>query len=441
MKEAKYLIRLSLVVQIALAFSAMASDVIASSAEASLAGRAINELTRAVITIDMLATLPVIVLFVATLLPRTMSTRRGVQVVLALMIICFTWQINMPIVAATQMAINDAIIGLPLYEIVISGASPASLVAGPIGELLLFALLPAVIGSWLGGKRSAIGWVIFASTCSFISVLLLWVITPADLRGDDRVADAVVLLLGQSLVIAMVCYFVGVLADQQRAEQTQVELANSQLAEANRQLAAQASIREQLAASRERMQLSRELHDTLAHTLAGLAVQLDAVSAIIDPEDLEVKAELARASELAHNGLDTARDAVVGLRVDPVSELGLKQAIQRQLTLVERRANVHAELVIEAGEPNIAQADAQSLYGIVQEALNNVERHANAQHVRVSLAPRSLSVSDDGVGFDGIIPQNGRYGLRGMRERAASMNARLTVRSRAGEGTTIEVNW
>ena len=441
MKEAKYLIRLSLVVQIALAFSAMASDVIASSAEASLAGRAINELTRAVITIDMLATLPVIVLFVATLLPRTMSTRRGVQVVLALMIICFTWQINMPIVAATQMAINDAIIGLPLYEIVISGASPASLVAGPIGELLLFALLPAVIGSWLGGKRSAIGWAIFASTCSFISVLLLWVITPADLRGDDRVADAVVLLLGQSLVIAMVCYFVGVLADQQRAEQTQVELANSQLAEANRQLAAQASIREQLAASRERMQLSRELHDTLAHTLAGLAVQLDAVSAIIDPEDLEVKAELARASELAHNGLDTARDAVVGLRVDPVSELGLKQAIQRQLTLVERRANVHAELVIEAGEPNIAQADAQSLYGIVQEALNNVERHANAQHVRVSLAPRSLSVSDDGVGFDGIIPQNGRYGLRGMRERAASMNARLTVRSRAGEGTTIEVNW
>src|SRR6185436_10324779 len=97
---------------------------------------------------------------------------------------------------------------------------------------------------------------------------------------------------------------------------------------------------------------------------------------------VEVKAELARASELAHHGLDTARDAIVGLRADPVNELGLKQAIQRQLNVVSRRANVQSELLVENGEPAVNQTDAQSLYGIVQEALNNVERHANAQHVR-----------------------------------------------------------
>ena len=432
MKEANYLIRLSLIVQIALAFFAMASDVLSASA---------STLTSAIITIDLLATLPAIALFAATLLPRTLSTRRGVQVVLALMIVCYTWQINVPVVAATRLAIANPDLGIPLYEIVVSGASPASLVSGPIGELLLFALLPAVIGAWLGGKRSAIAWALFASACSMFSVALAWLITPADLRGDDRVIDAVILLMGQGLVIAMLCYFAGVLADQQRAEQARVEQANSQLAEANQQLAAQASIREQLAASRERMQLSRELHDTLAHTLAGLAVQLDAVNAIVDPEDAEVKAELARARELAHSGLDTARDAIVGLRADPVNELGLKQAIKRQLSLIERRASVNTELIIDGGEPNMMHADAQSLYGIVQEALNNVERHANAQHVRVSLAPRRLTISDDGVGFETAIPANGRYGLRGMRERAASMNARLTVQSRAGHGTTIEVNW
>lgn len=441
MKEAIRLIRLSLIVQIALAFFAMASDVIASSAQASLTINGSTPLTRTVIMIDVLATLPVILLFVAAMFPSTMATRRRIQVVLALTIICFTWQINLPVVAATRLAISQPELGVPLYELVVSGASPASLVSGPIGELLLFALLPAVIGAWLGGKRSAVAWAIFASTCSVVSVLLLWVNTPADLRGDDRVVDAVVLLLGQSLVIAMLCYFVGVLADQQRAEQAQVERANSQLAEANQQLAAQASIREQLAASRERMQLARELHDTLAHTLAGLAVQLDAVSAIVNPHDVEVKAELARASELAHNGLDTARDAIVGLRADPVSELGLKQAIQRQLNVVERRANVQAELVIEGSEPSVSQTDAQSLFGIVQEALNNVERHANAQHVCVALAPRRLCISDDGIGFDDARPQNGRYGLRGMRERAASMNARLILHSRAGHGTTIEVIW
>lgn len=441
MKEATRLIRLSLIVQIALAFFAMASDVIASSAESSLAGAVITELTRTVILIDALATLPVIVLFAATLLPRIMSTRRNVQVVLALMIICFAWQINLPAIVAIRLAATNANIGLPLYELVVSGASPASLVSGPIGELLLFALLPAGIGAWLGGRRSAIGWALFASLCVAASVLFVWQITPADLRGDERVVDAVILLLGQGLVIAMVCYFVGVLADQQRAEQAQVEQANAQLAEANRQLAAQASVREQLAASRERIQLARELHDTLAHTLAGLAVHLDAVTAIVDPQDAEVKAELSRASELAHNGLETARNAIVGLRSDPVSEMGLKQAIQRQIHLVERRANVQAELVIDGGEPNLTPADAQSLYGIAQEALNNVERHANAQHVQVLLAARRLCISDDGIGFDDARPQNGRYGLRGMRERAASMNARLTVRSRAGHGTTIEVTW
>lgn len=441
LKEATRLIRLSLIVQIALAFFAMASDVLASSAEMSLAGAAATELTRTVITIDVIATLPVIVLFAATLAPRTMSTRRNVQAVLALMIICFAWQINLPALVGIRLAAANPGVGVPLYELVVSGASPASLVSGPIGELLLFALLPAVIGAWLGGRRSAIGWAFFTSLCIAVSVLLVWQITPADLRGDERVIDAVVLLLGQGLVIGMVCYFVGVLADQQRAEQAQVEQANAQLAEANRQLAAQASIREQLAASRERMQLARELHDTLAHTLAGLAVHLDAVTAIVDPQATEVKAELSRASELAHNGLDAARNAIVGLRSDVVSELGLKQAIQRQLDLVERRANVQGELAIEGGEPNLAPADAQSLFGIAQEALNNVERHANAQHVQVVLATRRLRISDDGIGFDDARPQNGRYGLRGMRERATSMRARLHIVSRAGHGTIIEVTW
>ncbi len=65
--------------------------------------------------------------------------------------------------------------------------------------------------------------------------LFVWQIHARHLAGDERVVDAIVLLLGQCLVIGMVCYFVGVLADQQRAEQAQVEWANAQLAEANQQ--------------------------------------------------------------------------------------------------------------------------------------------------------------------------------------------------------------
>jgi signal transduction histidine kinase len=450
MKEAVRLIRLSLIVQLALAAFAIASDVIASgfslttssgNMDVMLRLRGASDLTRALIAIDLLGTLPVIALFVATLLPRTMATQRGVQAVLVLMIAAFTWQISAPVVVVTRLATTNPSIGKPLHEIVVGGASPASLAAGPISELLLFALLPAVIGAWLGGKRSAAAWTLIANVFIVSSAIIVWWVTPTELMGDERVADAIVLLLGQCLVIGMMCYFVGALADRLRDERVQVEQANARLAEANQQLAQQAYVREQLAASRERMQLSRDLHDTLAHTLAGLTVQLDAVSAIVKPDDVVVKAELARASELAHDGLDTARNAITGLRADAVSELGLSGAIRRRMKVVERRADVQAELQIEGGEPVIDNAAALSLYGIAQEALNNVERHANAQHVRVVLTPHSLTICDDGVGFDGIGPEAGRYGLRGMRERAAAMGAWLTVHSRAGDGTTIEVQW
>jgi signal transduction histidine kinase len=449
LKEAVHLIRLSLAVQLALAILAMASDVIASGFTFAAGGTAVaarppqgaSELTRAVIAVDLLGMLPVVALFAATFVPRTMATRRGVQTVLVLMIVAFTWQISAPVVAATRLAMTRPGIGLPLHEIVVGGASPASLTAGPISELMLFTLLPAVIGAWLGGKRSAARWTLIANASSVTIAVIVWLVTPAELMGDERLADTIVLLLGQCLVIGMMCYFVGALADRLRDERAQVEQANARLAEANRQLAQQAQVREQLAASRERMQLSRDLHDTLAHTLAGLTVQLDAVSAIVDPDDAEVKAELARASELAHDGLDTARNAIVGLRADAVSELGLSGAIRRQLKVVERRADVETELRIDDGEPMIDNAGAQSLYGIAQEALNNVERHANAHYVHAILTPRSLKICDDGVGFDGAEPETGRFGLRGMRERAAAIGARLTVHSRAGHGTTIEVQW
>ena len=455
MNAAIRLIRLSLIVQVALALFAIVSDVIASGGSFTANGNVASPflwgspsaLTQAVLAANLLGTLPVIVLLAGACVPRIVATRRSVQVVLALMIAVFTWQINAPGVAATRLAVVNPVIGKPLYEIIVGGDSPASLVAGPVSVLLLFALLPAVIGASLGGRRTAITWAFIANVLSVTSAIAVWVITPIELRSDDRTADVVIWMLGQCLVIGMVCYFVGALAEWQRDERAQVEQANAQLAEANRQLAKQAQVSEQLAASRERVQLARDLHDTLAHTLAGLTVQLDAITAIIGTDiaggidGAMVKGELARASRLAHDGLDTARNAITGLRVDAVGELGLNGAIRRRLKVMEQRVGTHAELLLERGEPTFDNVAAQSVYGIVQESLNNVERHANAQHVCVTLTPNSLIIRDDGIGFDGTVPETGRYGMRGMRERAAALGARLMVHSRAGNGTTIEVRW
>ena len=452
MKEAVRLIRFSLAVQLALAIFAVVSDVIASgfrlpannaNLPSSLLLGGMSQLTQTVIGLNLLGTIPVIVLLAVASIPRIMATRRGIQSVLALMIVVFTWQVSAPSIVATRLTVTNPTVGKPLYEIIVGGESPASLVAGPTSDLLLFSLLPAVIGTWLSGKRMAIRWALVASAFSVSSAVLMRLITPYELIGDERIADAVALLAGQCIMLGMMCYFVGALADWQREERARVEQANAQLAEANHQLAQQTNIREQLAISRERMQLSRDLHDTLAHTLAGLTVQLDAVNAIVGTEgtsDSEVKAELARASELAHDGLDTARNAVTGLRIDSVSELGLCGAIRRRLRIVERNAKMQGDLVIEGGEPVVDDNGALSLYGIAQEALNNVERHANAQHVRAVLSPHCMTIRDDGIGFDGRLSRE-HFGLRGMRERAAEIGAQLIVRSHIGTGTTIEVRW
>jgi two-component system sensor histidine kinase DegS len=92
----------------------------------------------------------------------------------------------------------------------------------------------------------------------------------------------------------------------------------------------------------------------------------------------------------------------------------------------------------------LPDATADALFRIVQEALNNAEKHAGASRVRVSLHHRAerleLSVRDDGVGFNLDALEADRFGLRGMRERAELIGAHLTVKSSPGNGTTVLVS-
>ena len=211
------------------------------------------------------------------------------------------------------------------------------------------------------------------------------------------------------------------------------------------------------AVTRERLRLARDLHDTLAHSLMALLTQLRLVRKLKDKMSKdEFGAELARAEEVAASGLAEARAAITQIRHGTVRENGLAAALRDLLARFGVRTGVEATLRAQGWAADLADERAETLYRIVEEALRNVERHAQARSVSVEIddapatgddpghvaVPRAtLSVRDDGVGYDTAVPCPGHYGMLGMREQADLIGAELVVRSAPGQGTNVELRF
>jgi signal transduction histidine kinase len=210
------------------------------------------------------------------------------------------------------------------------------------------------------------------------------------------------------------------------------------------------------AVTRERLRMARDLHDTLAHSLMALLTQIRLVRKLRTRlPDEELEAELARAEDVAASGLTEARAAITQMRHNGVRETGLGPALQGLLARFQERTGVAAALEAEPDAAELASERAETAFRIAEEALHNVERHAQARHLtlQLSVTPPAdsgpaqasaplrlrLSIRDDGVGFDPSSPRPGHYGLRGIAEQAELMGADLEVHSQPDQGTQIVV--
>ncbi|HNS51810.1 MAG TPA: histidine kinase N-terminal 7TM domain-containing protein [Anaerolineae bacterium] len=214
---------------------------------------------------------------------------------------------------------------------------------------------------------------------------------------------------------------------------------------------AQAQIVEQqraLAMLHEREHLARELHDTLGQVFAFVNTQGQTVRRLLGRGDVAAADELvARLVEVAREADLDIRASILGLR-EPLSERGLFPALAHYLRQVEKNYGVHVELEIPdilTGTPFEPQVEVQ-LLRIVQEALTNVRRHAQARSVRVAFALEAgwarVTVQDDGQGFDPGARDDGagkQVGLRVMRERAEGVGGTVRVDSAPGRGTCVTV--
>lgn len=185
----------------------------------------------------------------------------------------------------------------------------------------------------------------------------------------------------------------------------------------------------ELATSEGREAVARDVHDLVGHSLTVVSLKAQLVRRLIDSDPERAKAELADIESLTAEAIAGVRATVAGVR----SAALIEQLASCREAL--RAADVSMRVEGEAS----ALSPAQSLTAswILREATTNVLRHADAGEVVVRIAPGGFSVADDGRGMSG----SEGNGMRGMRERATTGGAMLTVGAAAGGGTRVEVTW
>jgi signal transduction histidine kinase len=191
----------------------------------------------------------------------------------------------------------------------------------------------------------------------------------------------------------------------------------------------------------ERRNISRELHDQVGQMLTALRMELGNVEQLRDCPGPEFAGHLAEAKELAEETLRTVRGMSMGLRPAMLDELGLVPALKWQAREFTQRSGVPVDLQVDGSLDDLPENLRTCVYRVVQEALTNCARHAEAKNVRVTLHGRSdsisLTVQDDGLGFaaEGVLRQG--LGLVGIEERVGELGGRVDFFSQPGKGTLV----
>jgi signal transduction histidine kinase len=294
---------------------------------------------------------------------------------------------------------------------------------------LIWLVVPTVLAAWQYGRRGLFIAGIVLVIDHIVLGIALW-------SGWQFGITFSLSAFGRIAMLGILGYVVMLLVETQQKEHRALE-------QANRQLAQRAATAEQLAESRERNRMARELHDILAHSLVVLGIQLQVIGKMLDRDVEGAKAELREAQLVARSSANEVRRAIQQLRSTPLADLGLAEALRELCRAQCERtgAKINCDVAkIDA----LDAATEQTVYRITHEALANIERHAAATSVQVSLTVQEgrrlqLVIKDNGIGFDpGAIPQ-GHFGVLGMTERAREVGGKLSVESEPGKGTTVKL--
>lgn len=195
----------------------------------------------------------------------------------------------------------------------------------------------------------------------------------------------------------------------------------------------------------ERMRLAREVHDGPAQVLANAIIGLEYCQIVAGRAPAELDAEMQRLRDSIRSGLVDVRRFMFDLRPTMLATMGLNATIRHYVEDFRRTFNLTVDLVLPREELVIEDRAQIAIFRIVQESLQNIQKHAEASRIQVKLNQQvdgavRLTVSDDGKGFDPAVQQptaRSGAGLLGMRERASILGGTLTVTSSPAGGTVV----
>jgi len=203
------------------------------------------------------------------------------------------------------------------------------------------------------------------------------------------------------------------------------------------------TLSQQLVATQEqeRKKLSRELHDHVGQLLTALRLELGRVDRLRGTSPpAGAGTAIAECRQIVDNLVRVVRDLALGLRPSMLDDLGLEPALEWLVRDVARRSGLVIELHVDAGADTASEPQRTCIYRVVQEALTNCVRHAQATRVVVRLGRQDgglqVSVTDDGRGFDPAHRAFG-LGLQGMEERVKELHGRFSVRRTGDHGTSV----
>ncbi|MDQ6699608.1 MAG: sensor histidine kinase, partial [Acidobacteriota bacterium] len=193
----------------------------------------------------------------------------------------------------------------------------------------------------------------------------------------------------------------------------------------------------------ERRSLSRDLHDQIGQVLTAVRISVGNVEEALHNPAASDKAEvhLEQAKRLSEQALRSVREIAMGLRPAMLDDLGLGAALEWQARQFSRLCDIPVTARVCGDLDALSEAQRVCVYRVVQEALNNAAKHANASEILIAVSGTGtdirIEVRDNGAGFDSALRREPGLGLVGIKERVRQLGGDADISSRPGSGTTL----
>jgi signal transduction histidine kinase len=255
--------------------------------------------------------------------------------------------------------------------------------------------------------------------------------------------DGIINFVLLGIFFILLCYISRLCSTKVKAQQLydKLRVSDEKLIEVNKELEGYIQSIEELTLLKERNRISRDIHDSVGHTLSTAMIQLSAMEAIAEKENSYMKDMLGSLRAFINENFQDVKKAVRELKPDEYDNYQGILRLQEVCKNFERMSGVEVKVIISKSDWNLSTKQINHLYRMIQEILSNSLKHGKATMVKVIINFEEdefvISFSDNGVGTDKIIESG--LGLKGIRERVAEIDGIVHMKSSKGNGFFVKV--